>query len=76
MTISLRRHRTCGHCGRDDLGSVEAGFAVVGQDHLCCPHVGGRPRCFELVTRFGHPMGCRCAERLPRAGGRDAAVWS
>jgi hypothetical protein len=28
------------------------------------------------VTRFGHPMGCRCAERLPRAGGRDAAVWS
>lgn len=42
---------------------------------LCRPQVAGRPDCYLLVDRFGHPLDCRCEERYPIAGDRGMTVW-
>ncbi len=75
MTVSLVRGIACGHCGRDDIGTPEAGYGAIGRTRLCHPNAPGRPRCYDLVTRFNHPMPCDCAQRSPRAGDRSTAVW-
>ncbi len=75
MVISLRRDHVCGHCGRTDMGSYEAGYGAVGKTRLCHPNVSGRPRCYDLVTRYGHTMPCDCAERSPRAADRATLAW-
>ncbi len=76
MVISLRRNHICGHCGRDDIGTPQAGYGAVGKTRLCHPNEPGRPDCFRLVTVYGHTMPCRCSERAPRAGDRSAAAWA
>lgn len=75
MAISLRRDPACGHCGRTDLGTHAAGYGAIGRTRLCHPNVAGRPDCYRLVTVYGHRMPCRCAEHVPRAGDRAAAIW-
>lgn len=58
----------CDHCGRKDLGSREAGRAVVGDLAVCAPTVKYRPNCHVLVSgRYpGHGRNCRiCAEGNP-----------
>ncbi len=62
--MSNRKLQICGHCGRDDVGSDAAGSAQVGEVYLCDPPGLGRPFCARLVTRFRHPMNCRCEERV------------
>lgn len=58
----------CAHCGADDVGTFEAGFAGVGDDYLCHPNAPGRSDCYRLVTVYKHPMPCvpcRRARRTP-----------
>jgi hypothetical protein len=61
MVVRLDKYRkTCGHCGAADVGSFSAGYGSAYGEHLCHPNGVGRPLCYDLVTRFRHPMPCRC----------------
>ncbi len=67
------RTRTCGHCGRTDVGTYEAGYGGINDIALCHPNVSDRPDCFRLVTLYKHAMPCRCESLFPAAGSVDAA---
>lgn len=58
--------RTCGHCGADDVGTLRAGCATMGDGtYLCHPYTGDRADCYRLVTIYHHPMPCSdCRNRL------------
>lgn len=47
---------TCGHCGRDDVGTFFAGYSFADGEFLCHPNIYGRPDCYRLVTVYNHPM--------------------
>ncbi len=53
----------CGHCGRRDVGTPNAGNANHDGVALCHPNEPGRPDCFRLVTVYRHPLDCRCQDR-------------
>ncbi len=78
MTVDLTRTApaTCGHCGRRDVGTRQAGRGVIHGVPVCLPRVAGRPHCWDLVIRFQHPLDCRCEERYPIAGDRSRSVWA
>lgn len=76
MSVPLVRTvpAVCGHCRRPDVGTPAAGYGGVNGTPVCHPAVTGRPDCYRLVTVHRHPLNCRCEERYPVAGSRDAPV--
>ena len=77
MVVRLDRQTgTCAHCGRRDVGTPDAGYSGINGERLCHPNVNGRPDCYRLVTVYNHPLDCRCEDRVPIAGSRDAAIWA
>lgn len=60
-----RRLQVCHHCGRDDVGSYEAGSASLNSFPVCHPNVEGRPDCYMLVTIGHHEMPCLDCMQLP-----------
>lgn len=56
--MPIRAETTCGHCGAGDVGSIEAGYSVLGDAYLCHPNERGRPDCYRLVTVYHHEMPC------------------
>ncbi len=67
--------RKCGHCGREDVGSKEAGFSGISVADgrfipLCHPNEAGRPDCYTLTTGLGpHTLPC---EQCRVEGAEDA----
>ncbi len=53
----------CAHCGRDDVGTAEGGYAAVRGQWLCHPNESGRPDCYTLVTVYKHGMPCPACRR-------------
>ncbi len=78
MTVLLTKRDpgTCGHCNRPDVGSPQAGQQRLHGIPVCSPPGSGRPDCFLLVTKFQHPLDCRCEERYPIAGDRERTIWT
>lgn len=48
----------CAHCGRV-MGDYAGGSATAKGERVCHPNDPDRPQCYDLVTRFWHPLRCR-----------------
>lgn len=64
-TSPPKKFETCAHCGRTDVGSLNAGYGTVRGLALCQPTVNNRPVCYDLVSRFRHPTPCSCNRGKP-----------
>lgn len=57
-TDSPQGEGECGHCGRTDVGTHDAGYGSAEGMILCHPNVPNRPDCYRLVTLHGHSARC------------------
>ncbi len=55
----------CAHCRRNDVGSMEGGYAAVRGTWVCHPNGTNRPDCYSLVTNYKHPMPCTKCPTAP-----------
>jgi hypothetical protein len=71
----IKRRFECAHCGATDVGSFEAGYAGVDDQHLCHPDAEDRLNCYELVTVFRHAMPCLFCREAIEAGIPAMIPW-